>query len=265
VRLHEVKLGDIPQATIHPFSDLHPGELTTDLDEWEAWWYGILSRENEYLLYLGDNNNNATKTSKSALHTNRFKTPGEEWRWLKPHLRAAVDKGRIKLIVPGNHEGRDEDRFNYVQEFAEDHDIPYEEDAGFLKITLGKDRRHSKPIAYTFAAWHGWAGGRKPGNKINAMEDVGASINADVVIGAHGHTKASHAAMRYYIDPQNNRVTEVPQLIVCTSAWMRWGGYGLRKGYKPQCRGDVPILLSGKEKLAVAAVCGQPDVRVAFV
>jgi hypothetical protein len=263
LRLHEVKLGDIPQATIHPFSDLHPGELTTDLDEWESWWYGILSRENEYLLYLGDNNNNATKTSKSALHSNRFKTPGEEWRWLKPHLRAAVDKGRIKLIVPGNHEGRDEDRFNYVQEFAEDHDIPYEDDAGFLKITLGKDRRHSKPIAYTFAVWHGWAGGRKPGNKINALSDL--PINADVVIAGHGHTKAASPDMRIHMDCQNNRVTEVPQLNVCTGAWIRWGGYGLRKGFRPQCRGDVPILLSGKEKMAVAAVCGQPDVRVAFV
>ena len=94
---------DNTDIRIYPFVDLHFGDGNTDVAAGERFIREIQKDPNAYLMYLGDNMNNAIKSSVSNVY-NESRSPHEQKKYLIELLKPVADK--FLCFVPGNHEGR---------------------------------------------------------------------------------------------------------------------------------------------------------------
>lgn len=240
---------------IYPLNDLHIGDPKTDIPLFDKFISFILKEPNRFLLFCGDNMNNATKSSVSNVY-NETMNPREQKKWLQRELEVVRD--RFLCFVPGNHEARStKDVDAHLIEDVADHlglSEYYREDEAFVKISFGK-RHNGKPATYTIYCVHGNGGGKRPGSALNNMELSSLAIdNLDVFVMGHVHKKMAYKYRKRVIDPRNNRITYHQVLCVVSGAWQDFAGYAARKMLIPGAKGATPIILHAKEKLAEAIV-----------
>lgn len=236
-------LGNLDKAEIYGVSDLHSEDNLFDEKLWKKFKAKIKSVDYPCLIGIGDWLNYAVSGSKTN-PGEQTRTVGQSEEWLieeckelKPWIMAMADDG--------NHERRKSkqgDGLSPIAFVCKTLDIPYMENGGILKVTLGKDS-HGKRVCYSIYAFHGEGAKTRVAN-INSV------VYADIYLHGHTHFKQAYKENFFMPDLQNGGVREVEQLYVTAAPWLCYGGYAQRKAYRPAARGAYPIILNGRYKCA---------------
>lgn len=252
----EVRLSEeFESVELFPLSDLHIGDPKTDKRMFKEFINHILAAPNRFIIYNGDNMNNAIKSSVSNVY-NEEMNPREQKKWLQTELEPVKD--RILVFVEGNHEARtSKETDQRVVEDIADHlgkvEL-YREDEAYIKLAFGKIPRSGNPVCYTIYVTHGGCGGKRPGSSLNNLELVALGTEADIYIMGHTHKKMAYKNAVRKADLHNNRITEQERLFVISSHWSSFGGYAAKKMLNPSAKGSVPIILYGKAKKMEAVI-----------
>jgi len=248
----EVRLPEsFETVEIYPLSDLHIGDPKVDKRLFREFLNHIMAEPNRFIIYNGDNMNNAIKSSVSNVY-NEEMNPREQKKWLQHELKPVKD--RILVFVEGNHEGRttkDTDQ-RIVEDIADylDKGELYRENEAYIKLSFGKRKNSTRQMCYGIYVIHGNGGGKRPGSALNNIEMLCMGIEADVYIMGHVHKKIAYKNAYRKADLINNVITERERLFVVSSHWSEFGGYAARKMYNPSAKGSVPIkLYDGVKKM----------------
>lgn len=248
----EIKLPkEFETVEIYPLSDLHIGDPKVDKRLFREFIKHILEKPNRFLIYNGDNMNNAIKSSVSNVY-NEEMTPREQKKWLKENLKPVAD--RFLAFVAGNHEERtaketDQSVVEDIAEYLGKADV-YRDDEAYIKLIFGKRASSGSQMCYTIYVVHGCGGGRRPGSALNNIELLALGTEADIYVMGHVHEKIAHKNAVRRPDLRNNNILEQERLFVVSSHWSKFGGYAARKMFTPSAKGSVPIILySGVKRM----------------
>lgn len=136
---------------IYPLSDLHIGDPKVDKRLFREFIKHILEKPNRFLIYNGDNMNNAIKSSVSNVY-NEEMTPREQKKWLKENLKPVAD--RFLAFVAGNHEERtaketDQSIVEDIAEYLGKADV-YRDDEAYIKLSSAKGQVAAVKCAIQF-------------------------------------------------------------------------------------------------------------------
>ncbi len=234
-------------AEVYPVSDMHTGDILFHHVEFNRFSQFILEEPYRFIVLNGDLMNNNLANSVGSAYDDLI-SPNDQKKEVRRMLNPLRE--RIWVMVGGNHEQRTKNNAgqDITEEIAEHLGVPYSEDEALLKITLGKRTDNQKRMVYTMYMTHGNGGGKKPGGTLNNLEDLSKNILADIYVVGHGHKRLGHKALFRYPDLRNNKIVEKEQLYTAAAGWLKYGGYPVRKMYRPQVRGAHPITLYGNRK-----------------
>ncbi len=240
---------------ILPLSDLHVGDKNADLKMFERFIQYVLAAPNRYLVYNGDNIDNATRSSVGDVYS-AVMSPHEQKKWLQKQLEPVAD--RILVFVEGNHSRRTtKDVDVHIVEDIADHlgraDL-YRQDEAYIKLKFGRRKSSGSQMCYTIYVTHGAGGGKRPGSAVNNVELLGLGTDADIYIIGHVHKKLVYKSAIRKPDLRNNNILTEERLFVVSSSWLDFGGYGAQKMLTPGAKGPVPITLYSGEKKIEATV-----------
>lgn len=162
-------------------------------------------------------------------------------------------RGQIAMWLDGNHDDKlarmETDMHRRLVEvlgIREDALVGYEGvlDLGFSKVAAKRRLR--------IYAHHGFVGGRKPGAKANALDDITGYVHADIYAMGHSHTRLVSSPIRLVAGEAG--VEERGILTINTGTYLGRPGYSVRKGYRPQARGMTQVWYNPKQGLAVATL-----------
>lgn len=241
------------EVELYPVSDMHIGDLLFMHWEFHRFANFILEEENRFVLVNGDLINNNLVNSQGSPYED-IMTPNDQ---KKEAIRLlGLMKGRLVALNGGNHEWRTKKNvgLDVSEEIADQLGVPYTEDESFIKVSVGKRPNNGKKYVYTIYMTHGSGGGKKAGGTLNNMEDLSKNIFADIYVVGHGHKRIGHKAVFRLPDLRNGKITEIEQLYVSAAGWLKFGGYPVRKMYRPQVRGSHPITLHGTRKEATTTI-----------
>lgn len=241
---------DTPYITLYPISDVHIGDPFCMEKEFDRYLAKIAADPYAAVICCGDWLNNATKNSKSNIYEEKY-SPQQQKRIVKEKMAAIKDK--IVAVVEGNHCYRTnkEVGIDNMEDICDSLGIldVYAGDAAFVKISLG-EKRNRKPATYMIYATHGDGGGSSQlGTGISRQDNFHMAIEGvDISVSGHTHRPSKTPSARLVFDPHNNKVTRRNTLIFVCTAWLDYGGYAVRKQYKPTAFYPDTIWLSGSEK-----------------
>jgi predicted phosphodiesterase len=244
------------ELELYPVNDLHIGDPKTDIPYFEKFVSMIQQKPNRKIVCVGDLLNNAIKTSVSNVY-NETMPPNEQRKYLVELLNPIKD--RVLCFVSGNHEYRskkdvDLDPAEWIADkLGVEH---YSEDEMAIKISFGKSTMNGKSVPYGIYLTHGNGGGKRPGGALNNLELLALTLeNVDIIIVGHVHKRIGYRFTCRSFDYANKRLIPVEKLCVVSSSWQDFeGGYAARKMLIPGTKGASPIILSGREKKAVAMI-----------
>ncbi len=244
---HDLGL-DTEAAYIIPLSDLHIGANFDDR-KFLGYRQWILDRPNAYCVINGDVLEMAVKGSVGDTYGTL--RPKEQKELAIKYLKPLADEGRILAYLDGNHEWRvakDTDEFpgEYICSML---GIPslYDSDGILLFLSVGFDRKQNQQSrnTYTIFMIHGYTSARRPGGKLNNLEDMAKSVHADIYLSAHVHTKMSFSNRVVVPETRSKSLRFKKQLFVSSGSFLEWDGYAIRKNYTPATLGSPRIRLDG--------------------
>jgi predicted phosphodiesterase len=257
------ELADIPHELsaefetleIYPLSDVHIGDPLLDEKRLYKFRDEILEQPNRYIICNGDLINNATANSVSD-HVEEVYRIDEQIAIVAQFLEPVKD--RILVMHEGNHEKRS---YRYAEiwptwEMARQLRITpvYSRFPYILYLKFGKQRgkRTDRKAVYTLFGKHGTAGGRRPGSKLNNLQDMAGVVDADIYLQSHTHTPIAHRDSYIRLNTRNNKKMVIEKLYINSGSFVNYGGYGSEHGYRPTSTKYPKIILHAEEKLAEA-------------
>lgn len=246
---------DLPYADtieIHPMADLHIGDAHCD-------YKGILERleyikntPNAYVILDGDLMDTAIANSVGDTYGASIQ-PMDQLKECVKLFEPIKDK--ILAVLPGNHENRvyRHDGIDITQLMCSQlglHD-KYSPTTALLFVRFGKQRgkgSKNRPQLYTIFCGHGSGGGKRPGAKVNRLEDMAGIVDADIYIHAHTHLPVVMKQGFFRVSGANSSVAQVEKLFVNCSAMLNFGGYGDMAMFKPASKRAPVIYLDGHKR-----------------
>lgn len=239
----------VDKIEIHPLADLHIGDMSCDYKAILAELDYIKNTPNCYCLLDGDLMDTAIASSIGDTY-GATHSPMEQLRECVS-LFAPI-KNKIIAVCSGNHENRTykTDGIDLTRLMCDQLGIAdrYSPTNALIFVRFGKEYKHRRKICYSLYMSHGAGGGKREGGKINRLADLANIIDVDIYIMAHVHQPAAFRNSFFRADPQNNTATKCEHLFVNTAAWLDYGGYGERQGYKPASTINPVIWLDGHYK-----------------
>lgn len=233
---------DIHRLEIHPFADLHIGDRNCNKKLIKERIEAVKENPNAYIILNGDIINNATTNSVSDTYGEELPPMEQLNRFIE--LFEPV-KDRILCATSGNHENRTykHDGIDLTYLAMKQFGIAdrYASEGIVLFVKFGNNTKHNTTVCYSVYATHGSGGGRRPGAKINRLEDMLGIVQCDCYIHSHTHTPIIFKASSHSANLQNGTVNKTNHLFVNTSATLEYGGYGQAQEYKPSSL-DSPII-----------------------
>lgn len=248
---------DLFSAEIHALADMHMGDRSCDFKLIQKRLDYIRDTPNAYCILNGDLMDTAIASSVGDTYAANL-APMEQLKQCIKIFEPIKDK--IICITPGNHENRvyRMDGLDITELMAAQLGLSdkYTDTTALLFVRLGQQskKHENRPFRYSIYVTHGCGGGRKEGGKINRLADLAMIVDADIYIHSHTHLPAIFKNAFYRADPNNSSVMKVDKLFVNTSAYLDYGGYGDRQGYKPTSTDTPVIYLDGERKRATATL-----------
>lgn len=224
---------EVNNIRLYVLSDLHIGDQNCDIEKIKNVVDYIKKDKDMYVILLGDILNTALKTSKSDIYSEAMNI--SDAQKLAVEILSPI-KSKILAMVSGNHENR------VWRETGLDLSLWLAEKLGcedkyrlgglILTIDFGNTPKNRKYRLKVFGQ-HGSRGGRKLGGPLSAVEEMdGIVANADIYIMGHTHQCVKGGRYCYYINSQGN-VQKQYKCYFNAPAFLKYGGYGYEKGYKP--------------------------------
>ena len=254
--VHELS-SDFETLEIYPLSDVHIGDPLLDEKRLYQFRDEILAEPNRYVICNGDLINNAIANSVGDNVEEVYRID-EQIAIVAQFLEPIKD--RILVMHEGNHEKRS---YRHAEiwptwEMARQLRITpvYSRYPYILYIKFGKQSgyRSDRKQAYTLFGKHGTAGGKRPGSKLNNVQDMAGVVDADIYLQSHTHTPIAYRESYIRLNTRNNKKMPVEKLFVNSTAFLHYGGYGAEYGYRPTSTKYLKIVLHTKEKLAEAVL-----------
>lgn len=246
---------EFERIEIHPLADLHIGDLCCNyLDILKELEY-IKDTPNAYCILDGDLMDTAIASSVGDTYGANLQ-PMEQ---LKECVRIFEPiKDKILAVVGGNHENRiyKTDGIDITQLMCNQLGIAdrYSATTAIVFVRFGHDVKHNRKMCYSLYMTHGTGGGRREGGKIQRLADLAEIVDADIYCMAHVHQPAAFRNAFFRANPNNNAVCKTEHLFVNTAAWLDYGGYGDKNGYKPASCVNPVIILDSKKKHSKAII-----------
>lgn len=229
------------EITVYLSSDMHRGSEQFDARKWSA-FARLLEAQDAYVIFVGDQMENATRSGKSDVYG--ALRPHEEKEWWKTNLRPFASK--IIALIDGNHEARstkDADAYPlYDIALALDIEDRYRSEAAFMDIGVGRRRPgDDRQWHYTGYAVH------KAQNLVNyGTADMIDGI--DFFVSGHTHKAMDKPLGRLTYDSNKKTVRERSVENIVAGSFLQYGGYAARAGMRPGSQKLYKLILSGKEK-----------------
>lgn len=233
------------EIIIVPVADLHYGSPNFNLDKWKLIKNKIISTDNMYMFIIGDMIDNQTKNSHDPFgNTIR---PHEQKIWLTEELKPLADKGKVLVVVKGNHENKkdnvaSDDEILYDVCYKLGIEDRYRPNMAFIKIQIGE--RNGTRQTYTFGITHGTGGGTLTGTSVNKNEKFGMVIDGlDCLITAHTHKPVLTKPCKLFIDTKNNKITFKSFWQIIATSFLDYGNYALKGQMNPSSFMEQEITL----------------------
>ena len=237
---------DLFPVNILPLADTHIGDLHCDMSLILETVARIQHTPNYYTILDGDLMNTAIAGSKSDSYAETL-TPSEQLKKCTEIFGGLADAGKILAVLPGNHEERvsrsvgvDMTELLCRELGIEDY---YSPTSALVFLRFGQNAKKGRryKIVYSIYCNHGRGGGRRPGGKINALEDMARIVTADIYLMGHTHMPAVFRQAHYIATPQCT-ISKREQVFVNTASFLDWNGsYGDRAGFVPNSK-KMPII-----------------------
>ena len=229
------------EITILLSSDIHRGSAEFDERKWGA-FERLLDEKNTYVLFVGDQMENSTRTGKSDVYTGL--RPYEEKQWWKNHLKQYSHK--IIAMVDGNHEARsakDDDAFPlYDIALALDIEDRYRSEAAFVDIGVGQ-RRPSQN-----RQWHYFGYIVHKAQNLMNFGTADAIDGIDFFVSGHTHKAMDKPLPKLSYDSVKKSVSIKEVENIVSGSFLKYGGYAARAGMRPGSGKLYKLILSGKSK-----------------
>lgn len=240
-------LTDKDIVEIYPLSDLHIGDFNCDykliLERLEY----IKNTPNAYCILDGDLMDAAISSSIGDTYGANLQ-PMEQLKHCVKLFEPIKDK--ILAVLPGNHENRiyKSDGLDITELMCSQIGIQskYSPTTALLFIRFGRNHR-GRTQCYTAYVTHGSGGGRKEGGKVNRLADLACIVDADIYIHGHTHLPLIFKEAFYRPSCSNSSVAIVEKLFINTAAYLNYGGYGDKQGFKPASKATPILYLAGKQ------------------
>lgn len=242
---------DLPFAEVievYPLSDLHIGDSQCDykliLERIEY----IKDTPNAYCILDGDLMDTAIASSIGDTYAANLQ-PMEQLKHCVKIFEPIKDK--ILAVLPGNHENRvyKTDGIDMTELMCSQLGIEtrYSPTTALLFIRFGTSGAHThhRRQLYTAYVTHGSGGGRREGGKVNRLADLASIVDADIYIHGHTHLPLVFKESFFRVNSGNSSVALVDKLFVNTAAYLNYGGYGDKQGFKPASKRSPIIYLDG--------------------
>lgn len=250
INLNKERQEVLPNITIIPISDAHIGDKLSNLKKLKEVLSRIKEETNTYTILNGDLVNVALKNSKSDVY-NEEMTPMEQILELSELLKPI----RNKILVfggNGNHEDRitKETSIDIGRVVARELGIEdrYASGMWYLFLSLGEYKKN-RPIKYQITGYHGNVGGRKPGAKINRLEEMSSISIADLYIMSHSHKPIITKNIIYIPEIINKNLNKKELYFLMTNSFLEYeDGYAEKMGLLPSNTGITEAQLCGYTK-----------------
>ena len=194
-------------------------------------------------LLNGDLTESATKTNRNGNVFEQTMTPAVQVativKYLQPlaETRKKYPQGKILSYCAGNHDG---DRYKETGISASETiavqlglQERYSTDGCYSFISLGRKGRGKKEIITTTVYnTHGTGGGSTIGGKANRIARIGQGIVANVICMSHVHQPMTFKE-DIFIPTNQNSLSQRTITYVINGAFLNYGDYAQRNGYKP--------------------------------
>ena len=140
---------------------------------------------------------------------------------------------RFLAIIPGNHDERSmkkQPQIDMVRELASRLGIEhlYRPYGALVKLKLGKDFRHHRPLTYWIYGIHGCGGSRTEGGKMNALKRMSQNyVSCDLYLMGHHHWVMGNADS-IFIPSENSKeklVKKHTRKYALCGTFLDWGEY----------------------------------------
>jgi UDP-2,3-diacylglucosamine pyrophosphatase LpxH len=234
--------------TLIPMADLHLGHKNCNYDKVEEYLKFIAKTENCYTIFLGDESENATKTSVGMGMFEEVEHVPDQIKTLYELLRPLAVKNKILGMVTGNHGMRMANMIgiNPTQTLAELLKIPYLGYQGFINLIVGEQE-------YSIAAFHGTGGGSMNSGKVASAEKISKVVISDLYITGHTHIRHKTEDCIYEF-VNGELVQRIRHYVTCGSFLEYFGGYAEMKGLPSSPTGSVCIELMADYKNIVVHI-----------
>lgn len=241
---------DLPKFTeleLYPLADVHIGDPLQDKKRIAQFINEVLDEPHRYVIVNGDILNWASRNSVSDIYSEEI-SPNEQIDEAVDLLEPIRDK--ILVIVDGNHEQRayKSEGISPMYQVAKRLNIfdKYSPGAYLLFLSFGKSQgRECRKMIYSLYGRHRTSGGKRPGSKANALEDMSMIVDADIYLVSHSHLPLTMKKSFFRCDYRNRKVTQVDKLFVNSNAFLKYGGYGEELGFTPTSTQYPKIILDG--------------------
>lgn len=225
-------------------SDIHTGSAEFSERKWKA-FEEVLSQPNTYVMFVGDQMEYATRSSKSDVYTQKL-SPRQQKDWWIEHLRPFAKAGKVLCIVDGNHEynraSKESDAFPLFDiALALGIEDRYRSEAAFVDIGVGSIKGGTRQVHYVVRACH------KAQNNGNYGTADGFD-GIDIFVSGHTHRPTDKPLGKLVYDTSNKKVYEKTVENIVSGHFLDFGGYGERGGCRPTSQKLFSIILSGKKK-----------------
>lgn len=242
---------DLENIELLPLGDVHLGDSCCDFKLVQRRIDYIRDNPNVYCILNGDLMDTAIASSVGDTYGANLQ-PMEQLKQCVKIFEPIKDK--IVCITSGNHESRvfKQDGIDLTEVMAAQLGklSAYTDTTALLFLKFGKQnaKNHNRPVCYTVYVTHGSGGGRKEGGKINRLADLATIVDSDCYICSHTHLPAVFKTTYFRPDVQHATVSRIDKLFVNTAAFLNYGGYVDRQGFKPSSTDTPVIVFDGREK-----------------
>ena len=248
-----------------PIGDIHLGNAGCDVEKLKKLVKWINEKDNVYWIGMGDFLDCINLTDK------RFdpQTLAKEFRNSLDNLIPMQVHRLVEILKPikekclGLHEGNHERKIRLVNQYDPIYEIwkefnipslPMLKDAAITRLKFVQDCKGKRQPSYVYDIFsvHGNVGGRKGGAKINRLEDMCASFNADIYLMAHSHVKMTESKSVLYVD-NHLHLKRAKKVLAVTGCFLNGyiqgsGGYCEQWMLSPTMTGVVKISLRPKQR-----------------
>ena len=238
-------------AEIYPLADLHIGDSQCDYKLILEMIEHIKNTPNAYCILDGDLMDTAIASSIGDTYSANLQ-PMEQLKHCVRIFEPIKDK--ILAVLPGNHENRvyKSDGIDLTDIMCSQLGIAdrYSPTTALVFVRFGdnKEHYHGRKMLYTIYVTHGSGGGRREGGKINRLADLASIVDADIYIHGHTHLPLVFKESFFRVSGSNSSVAQVDKLFVNTAAFLNYGGYGDKAGFKPASKSTPVIYLDGNKR-----------------